>query len=84
LVRRCLVSVVGKDGERYDIEVEAISLFDAAYKAREQWATYWWFRPDAVIEVRSGNDCWHVRQDRLRVWATGSMRRRRREFEGLA
>jgi hypothetical protein len=79
-VRLCLVSVIGKDGERRNIETEAISLFDAAYKAKQQWATFWWFWPDALIEVRSGNECWRVRQDRLRLWATGSMRKRRREF----
>ena len=80
LVRRCLVSVIGKDGERHSIDTDGISLFDAAYKAKQQWAMFWWFPPDAVIEVRSGNDCWQVGQDRLRVWATGNMRRRRREF----
>jgi hypothetical protein len=80
LVRRCLVSITGKDGERHSIEADAISLFDAAYKAKQQWTMFWWFPLDAVIEVRSGSDCWRVRQDRLRVWASGNARRRRREF----
>jgi hypothetical protein len=36
-MRRCTVSVVGKDGERHSLEADANSLFDAAYKAVEQW-----------------------------------------------
>jgi hypothetical protein len=75
-----------KDGELHSFETDAISLFDAAYRARQQWALFWWFPPDSVIEVHSGSDCWHVRQDRLRVWASGSTRKRRaaaeREFNG--
>jgi hypothetical protein len=54
--------VAGKDGERQSIQADAISLFDAVYKAKQQWAMYWWFPPDALIEVRNGSDCWHVRQ----------------------
>ena len=79
-MRRCVVSIDGTDGQRYSMETDAISLFDAAYKARQQWAVLWWFNPFAVIEVRSGKDCWRVKQDRLRVWATGSSRERRREL----
>lgn len=80
MVRHCVVSITGKDSQRYSVKVDAISLFDAAYKARQQWAVLWWFLPDALIEVRSDDGSWNVRQDRLRVWATGSTRRRRREF----
>jgi hypothetical protein len=56
MVRRCLVSVIRKDGERHSIETDGINLFDAAYKAKQQWAMFWWFPPDALLEVRSGNE----------------------------
>jgi hypothetical protein len=80
LMRRCVVSITGTDGERRSVEVEAMSLFDAAYTARQQWALMSWFNPRELIEVRTGDGCWHVRPDRLRLWATGSARKRRREF----
>jgi hypothetical protein len=80
-MRRCIVSVSGTDGARHTVETDAMSLFDAAYKAREQWALLSWFDPRAFIEVRADNDRWHVRPDRLRVWANGSSRKRRREFQ---
>jgi hypothetical protein len=76
-MRHCIVSMTGKDGERHTVETDAISLFDAAYKAQQQWARLWWFQPTVLIEVRSGNDRWLVRQERVRKWATGSYRRRR-------
>jgi hypothetical protein len=69
-----------QDGERHTVETDAISLFDAAWQARQQWALLWWFRADALIEVQAGDECWQVRQNRLQVWATGSTRKRRREF----
>jgi len=71
---------MGTDGQLHSIETDAISLFDAAYKARQQWAVCSWFRADALIDVRTGKETWRVRQDRLRVWATGSSRKRRREY----
>jgi len=30
-----------------------LSLFDAAYRAREEWCVFWWLRPDPLIGVRS-------------------------------
>jgi hypothetical protein len=71
--------MTGKDGQRRTVETNAISLFDAAWKAQQQWALFWWFRNDVPIEVRSGTDSWCVTQDRLRLWAAGPTRRRRRE-----
>jgi hypothetical protein len=71
-MRRCRVSMMGKDHQRHTTEIDALSLFDAAYQAHQEWAKFWWFDPDIVIEVRSGNNYWCVRQDRLRVWAYGS------------
>ena len=78
-MRRCTVSMTGTDGRRHSIETDALSLFDAAYNAQQEWAKLSWFDPQAVIEVRAGSDCWRVRQDRIRRWAYGSSRRRRRE-----
>jgi hypothetical protein len=70
----------GTDGRRHSIETDALSLFDAAYNAQQQWAKLSWFDRNTLIEVRAGNDCWRVRQDRIRFWAYGSSRRRRREY----
>jgi hypothetical protein len=78
-MRHCVVSIAGKEGERHTVETDAISLFDAAYKAQQQWALLSWFAPTPVIEVRAGNHRWFVRQERIRKWATGSYRRRRTE-----
>jgi hypothetical protein len=77
-MRRCTVSIIGKDGDTHSFETDANSLFDAAYKAIESWGMLGWFPLNADIEVRSGNQCWRVKQGRVRVWATGSTRRRRR------
>jgi hypothetical protein len=76
-MRRCIVSMTGTDGRRHSIETDALSLFDAAFIAQQQWAKFSWFDRNALIEVRAGNDCWRVRQDRIRRWAYGSSRRRR-------
>jgi hypothetical protein len=79
-MRRCTVSMTGTDGQRHSNETDALSLFDAAFNAQQQWAKFSWFDPQAVIEIRAGKDVWRVRQDRIRVWAYGSSRRRRRQY----
>jgi len=43
-------------------------LFDAAAQARQRWAMLWWYRSDAVIEVRAGDRIWKVRGERVREW----------------
>jgi hypothetical protein len=47
-MRHCIVSIAGKNGERHTIETDAISLFDAAHKAQQQWAMLWWYQPTAT------------------------------------
>jgi hypothetical protein len=79
VVPHCIVSITGKDGERHMFEMDVINLFDAACKAQQQFSYLWWFRRDVLMEVKSGNDRWFVRQDGVRKWATGSLRRRRTE-----
>ncbi len=79
-MRRCVVSTIGQDQQTYSVEVEAHSLFDAAWQAHQKWALLSWFSPRTLIEVRAGPERWHVRPDRLRLWATGSTRKRRREY----
>ena len=54
-MRRCTVFMTGTDGQRHSIETDALSLFDAAYNAQQQWARLSWFDPQALIEVRAGN-----------------------------
>jgi hypothetical protein len=55
----------GKDGEVHTAEIlDAVSLFDAASKAIQQWARLWWFSGDALIEIECVPDRWRVSQDR--------------------
>jgi hypothetical protein len=56
--------MVGQDGRTYETVVEASSLFDAAERALRQWARLWWYRPNAVVEVRMGDKCWKVSVER--------------------
>ena len=65
-MKSCTVSMIGKDGETHLVEVEASSLFDAAGQAVQRWARFWWFQPDALIDVRIGGKRWLVRQEQLR------------------
>jgi hypothetical protein len=48
-LKDCTVSIMGQDGRTYETTVEAASLFDAADRARRQWALLWWYRPGAVV-----------------------------------
>jgi hypothetical protein len=43
--------MVGKDGKRHSLEADANSLFNAAYKAVEQWGMLSCFPLNAYIEV---------------------------------
>jgi hypothetical protein len=38
-----------RDGQRHTSETDANSLFDAAYKAQQQWVLDPWFSSDALI-----------------------------------
>jgi hypothetical protein len=64
----CTVSIVGEDGRTYTLDVNASSLFDAAAQARRRWAMLWWYRSEAVMEVRAGDRIWKVRGERVREW----------------
>jgi hypothetical protein len=69
-MRRRIVSMTGTNGCRHSVETDALSLFDAAFNAQQQWARFSWFGRNALIEVRPGNDCWRVRQDASGVGPT--------------
>jgi hypothetical protein len=56
--------MVGKDGRTYETAVEASSVFDAANRALRQWPRLWWYRHDAVVEVRMGGQRWKVSVER--------------------
>jgi hypothetical protein len=73
-MKECTVSMVGKDGRTYETAVEASSLFDAAARALEQWSRLWWYRSNAVVEVRMGDKCRKVSEERIRVWRSKSGR----------
>jgi hypothetical protein len=53
-VKGCTVLMVGQDDQAHEATVEATSLFNAADHALQQWARLWWYRPNAVVEVRMG------------------------------
>lgn len=43
-------------------------MFDAAAQATQRWAMLSWYEPDAVLEVRAGEEIWRVRAERVREW----------------
>jgi len=65
-MRRVSVSIHGKDHETHVVEVYAESLFHAAHQAMQQQCVFWWWSPDALIEVRAGAESWKVSQSRVR------------------
>ena len=65
-MRECTVSVAARDGQTYRVAVKAESLFDAASQAAGQWARFWWYQGDEVVEVSDGARRWKVRLDRAR------------------
>jgi len=64
----CSVSIIGQDGQTYSLDVQASSLFDAVDQAAQNWAKLWWWKSDAVIEVRAGDQRWKIRAGRVREW----------------
>jgi hypothetical protein len=65
-MRRVSVSVFGRDHETHTVEVYAESLFHAAHQAMQQQCIYWWWNPEALIEVRYGAESWRLNQKRVR------------------
>jgi hypothetical protein len=70
-MERCTVSVIDREAELHQVEVNAASLFDAVDQATQQWLPLWWFNPDAVAEVQAGNRRWRVRLRRVISWRGG-------------
>jgi hypothetical protein len=69
-MRHCLVSMIGKDDRVHSIEVDAECRFAEAYAGIHEWCRLWWYSGEALIEVRSGQQCWQ-RQGRAHfsmVW----------------
>ena len=67
----CQVQVVASDGRTHTAQVKASSVFDAVDQAAQQWARLWWWRNDAVAEVRAGKRRWRVRLQTVRRWRAG-------------
>jgi len=67
----CTVSVTAADGKTHTAQVKASSVFDAVDQAAQQWARLWWYRGDAVAEVRAGKRRWRVRLQTVRRWRAG-------------
>jgi hypothetical protein len=53
-VRRCTVSIRGKDGELHCKTVDATSLFDAADEVIRDWNRLWWWSSSSPIQIESG------------------------------
>jgi hypothetical protein len=60
------VEIKGKDGVTHAITTEASGLYDAARQGLESWSKFWWYDPDVVIVVQSGDERWAVRQEKVR------------------
>jgi len=58
----------GTDGQTHGLTLQASSLYDGAAKAIDEWARLWWFDPEAVLEVKCGDERWRVRQNAVRHW----------------
>jgi hypothetical protein len=68
-MRRCIVSMTGRDSQEHQLETDATSLFDAAYAGIDKWCRLWWYDPDCVITVRAaGEEEWRVVASRVSVW----------------
>ena len=46
----------------------ATSLFDAVDRTIQMWSRLWWYRPNAVYEVRADGRTWKVSAERVRRW----------------
>src|SRR5215471_21256448 len=68
VMRYCLVSMTGKMIGCTPIEVDAESLFAAAHAGIHEWCRLWWYSGEALIEVRFGQQCWHVKAERISAW----------------
>jgi hypothetical protein len=73
-MKDCTVSIIGQDGQTYSLDVRASSLFDAVDQAVQSWAKLWWYEPNAVIEVRAGDQLWKIRAERVREWKAAQAR----------
>jgi hypothetical protein len=56
-MRRCVVSMKGKDNQLHSLETDATSLFAAVYEGVCCRSRLWWYSGDAVIEVQAGEQC---------------------------
>jgi hypothetical protein len=66
---RCVhVEIKGKDGQTHGLTMQASSLFDAAAKAMDAWSKLWWFDFSTIVLVKSGDERWMIRQDRIQKW----------------
>lgn len=60
--------MTGRDSHEHQLEMDADSLFDAAYAGIDQWCRLWWYDPDCLITVRSGGEEWRVVASRVSAW----------------
>ena len=60
--------MLGADHQPHTIKVEADSVFEAADKAVQSWAKFWWFDPAALLTVKDRDQSWTVTPKRIRQW----------------
>lgn len=63
-----MVQIKGKDSIAHSLTLEASSVFDAANRAIQSWARYWWFDPETLLIVQAGDQRWAVKQESVRKW----------------
>jgi hypothetical protein len=55
-----LILIKGTDGWIHSFETDAGSPSEAAYAGVREWNHLWWYNHDAVIEVRTTDECWRI------------------------
>jgi hypothetical protein len=58
----------GQDDQLHSLEIDADGLFAAAFAGIQEWQRLWWFSTEAIIEVRTGQQCWMVKARRVNDW----------------
>jgi hypothetical protein len=76
-MKDCTVSIIGQDGQTYSREVTASSAFGAVDQAVQSWSKLWWYEPNAVVEVRAGDQRWKIQAGRVREWKAARRARQR-------
>jgi len=56
----CYVEIIGKDGKKHILTIDAASAYGAVEKAIEAWSRLWWWDSDVVAIVKRNDESWNV------------------------